>query len=462
MTEMQYVNMMLAAVVLVAMPAAAGAQQKAAELAQAYMYAADEEKSAIAEQIGDYDGDPVELVRSLIARSREGREPGTHLDGRFEHPHLKDRYPEDVLNFLVPESYDPAVPTGLLILLHGGGSGSPRTAAAPWLMPNPEGKGHLHFEEELAAQPYISVAPSSLMLETSTRWSNQLSDAYLLAVIEEASYRYNINPDAVAILGQSMGGMGGYHLAQTIGDRFASVGVHAGSWAWGFWDGMHGVGMYIMHGLHDATPGVRQRFTDVAYARFAAACLAGYHVPHIYREHQGHHSLNDPDARATVLAYFDHVAEAEREPYPPLVVTASHKGSVRLEPEPHFFWVSIEEATDGRFELDRMQTFRGEDAWTRDFRHTVATAQGGTVRATNDGDNTITLETLNVARVTIWLNEQMVDFDRPVKVVANEQVAFEGTVAPSLLTVLESYDRKRDEGMLFSAKLTLDLAGDDD
>ena len=159
--------------------------------------------------------DPVALVRSCLKRQREGRGPEVVLDGHFEFPHLVAQYPDEVLNFLAPDEYDPGKPTGLLVLLHGGGSGTPRDAARNWLI-EPEGEsGGYHFGRELRAQQCVCVAPSNLLLPTHKRWSNPQSDAYLLAVIEEASFRYSIDPDRVFLAGQSMGGFGAFHTVHS-------------------------------------------------------------------------------------------------------------------------------------------------------------------------------------------------------------------------------------------------------
>lgn len=426
------------------------------------LYGSEAEKAAALANLPEYTGDPIGLVQSCIKHQWDARARGKLLDERFELPHLRARYPDEVLNFLVPEGYHPAQPTGLLILLHGGGHGTPRTVAEHWLREAGEKAGAYHFGTELARMPYISVAPSNLLIEgCSHRWSLPESDAYLLAIIEEAAYRYHIDADCVYLVGESMGGFGAYHAVQTIGDRFATIGAHGGAWRYGFWEGLHGTDFYIMHGFNDATRGVRKRNTDVAYARFASACLAGHHVPHTYVEHQGGHDFTDPLARETMNGFLEAIGERRRNPYPPTVVTASMKGCFTPAPTPDFFWVSIEETMPGKFELDGMRGYRGgEDPWSLDFRHALEAIEGGTVRATNNGDNTFTVETRNIARFSLWLHPAMVDFGKPVKVIVDGKMRFEGLVTPNLTTVLQSFDRRRDPGMLFSARVEVDLRAD--
>ncbi|OGV72538.1 MAG: hypothetical protein A3K18_20215 [Lentisphaerae bacterium RIFOXYA12_64_32] len=409
----------------------------------------------------DDDGDPIALLQSCIARKWEGRTPGLCLEDHFELPHLRRLYPDELLSFCVPDSYDAQTPVGLLVLLHGGGSGTPRDTAKSWLLQS-EAPSSYHFGAPLAAHSFVSVAPSNLLRPTHQRWSNPESDAYLLGVVEEAAYRFNIDPNRVFLLGQSMGGYGACHIVQTLGDRFATVGSHAGAWFYGFWEGLHGVDFYNMHGAHDAVPGTRPRFTDVAFARLASAILSGHHLPHTYVEHQGGHSLGDPAARQACLDFLEYIKAKQRDPIPPRVVTASRKGAFSLYDSPHFFWVSIDETHFGTFELDHVETTEPQPSYcTTNFRHRTIRCQGGTVSAFNDGANTISIHTQNVYGLTIWLNPGMVDFDKPVRVVINGETRHDAPVQRSLITAIESFLRRRDPGMLFSAKLSFDLKVDD-
>ena len=405
--------------------------------------------------------DPIAFVRSCLDRRYDGRPAGADLDDHFERPDLRQRYPEEVLNFLAPDQYTPDTPVGLLVLLHGGGSGTPRDAARRWLLESDEPAGY-HMGRYLRGKPYVSVAPSNLLLPHHKRWSTPESDAYIVAVIEEASYRYHVDPNRVYLLGQSMGGFGAFHTVQTIGDRFACTGAHAGAWYYGFWEGLRNVDFYIMQGAEDAVPGVRPRFTDLPFARMASAILSGFHIPHTYREHSGGHSFTDPEAHAACVEFLDGIAHRTRDPFPDRVVTASRKGAFWPCETPHHYWITIDEAHFGSFDLDHMEPTESTPSYcTTDFRHRTIRAPGGTVDATNDGDNHFTIRTHNVDRFTLWLHPAMADLAKPVRVVINGELRHDAAVTPSLQTVVESYLRRRDEGQLYSAKIELNIKVDD-
>ncbi len=429
------------------------------ELIRAYLYDPAADREAILGDLPEGVGKPAALLHSCLQRAHERREAGVHFGESFEMPHLQARYPDEELNFLVPESYDPATPTGLMVLLHGGGSGSPRDAGRDWLQ---SGDGGYHFHDTLAEMPCITVAPGNLQLETHKRWSNPTSDAYVLGVIEEACCRYNIDPDRVCIGGQSMGGFGAFHIVQTLGDRFATVGCHAGAWYWGFWEGMRGTDFYLMQGINDFIPGERPRFTEVAFARMASACLSGFHIPHTYDEHQGTHSFTDPPARESFLGFLDHARDRRREAFPTEIATCSHKGAFRLYDSPHWFWLSVGRTHYGTFEIDHLEPTESLPSYcTTDFRHYTARVPGGMVHATNEGDNCIAIRAHNVDELTVWLNGKMVDFVRPVRVTINGEVVHDDVPQPSLKTLLQSFDRRRDPGMLFPARLDFDLKKND-
>ena len=427
------------------------------ERIRAWLYDGDAVRDAIVAELPDEADDPRELVRSCLLTRHEVRERGVHLDERFEMPHLRERYPDEQLNFCVPESYDASEPTGLLVLLHGGGRDTPREAAQKWF----EDDGGYPFGSVLRGMDCITVTPGNLQLPTHKRWSNPTSDAYLLAVVEEASFRYNIDPDRVCIAGQSMGGFGAFHLVQTIGDRFASVGCHAGAWNYAFFEGLRGVDFYLMQGSNDFVPGVRPRFTEVAFARMAHAILSGFHIEHTYAEHDGGHSFSDPPARECFLGFLDHAPRQQRA-FPAEIATCSHKGAFRLYDSPHWWWLSVGRTHYGTVEMDHLEPTEPIASYcTTDFRHYTVRVPAGTIHARNEGDNCIALQARNVDDLTVWLSREMVDFAQPVRVLVNGEVAFEDTVRPSLQTALESFDRRRDPGMLFEARLDLKVSPDD-
>jgi hypothetical protein len=143
-------------------------------------------------------------------------------------------------------------------------------------------------------------------------------------------------------------------------------------------------------------------------------------------------------------------------------VTCSHKGAFRIYDAPHWYWLSLGRTHYGTVEIDHLQPTEAIPSYcTTDFRHRTMRLPAGTVHGRNEGNNQISLRVRNVEQVTVWLSSEMVDLGRPVQVIVNDEVAYEDEVVPSLHAALQSYDRGRDAGMIFEARIDLSLKVDD-
>ncbi len=67
------------------------------------------------------------------------------------------------------------------------------------------------------------------------------------------------------------------------------------------------------------------------------------------------------------------------------------------------------------------------------------------------------VSTNRIRRYTLFLNQNLVDFSKPVIVETNGKVSYEGMVEPSIDTLLQEVRHRSDTHTLFPAKLTLDF-----
>jgi hypothetical protein len=74
------------------------------------------------------------------------------------------------------------------------------------------------------------------------------------------------------------------------------------------------------------------------------------------------------------------------------------------------------------------------------------------------GSNRIEVRTQRVRRYTLYLNETLVDLARPVTVVTNGVISFEGMVAVSLRTLLREARFRQDPRASYPGKVTIDVA----
>ena len=103
--------------------------------------------------------------------------------------------------------------------------------------------------------------------------------------------------------------------------------------------------------------------------------------------------------------------------------------------------------------------------WIRMYplpKDTPADKAAQRVWAENLGDNRIKLTSQYVRKLRIYLHPKMIDFAKPVEVVANGQTVFQGKVEPSLKTMLELVREFDDRGRIFYAAIDVDIATDAD
>jgi len=390
-------------------------------------------------------------------------EAGYFAEHHFRVPELREKHPDDLLFYVVPGSYRPDTPTGLIILMHGGGHGSPRTAPRTYLRMND--KSGRAFGDAFYKSGMIAVGPSAPVKKSSARWCVPEADDYLCDVILEFEERFNIDPNRVVLMGYSMGGFGAMHQVQRQPDRFAAVLAGAGSWSLAYWPVIHGTPLWIVHGANDAVPGKRPHFTDVLYARWATKLLAAQAVPHEYIEHDAGHDLTD--AHAPMCRFIGRMPSVRRDPYHPRVVCATPLGySPGMKyPVRHNRWLSIIEVSEGKITYDCLRAkgpaqgwkmpIENWDGWT--LIHDRRDYPGAVVDATNQGANHFEVTTRNVKRFALWLHPKMVDFDKPVRATVNGKSAFDAVVKPSVSTALRSFECRRDWGLSYTAQIHVNV-----
>lgn len=141
---------------------------------------------------------------------------------------------------LVPESYDPLTPTGLVVALHGGGRGGKDETLVTG-----DGESAMNFYmDQSRAWSWIVVCPSAL----KAPWSARENEPLLLAVLDEMKTLYNVDVDRIYLTGHSMGGYGSWYWGPKLQDDvWAAFAPCAGG------GGPNGakIPVYIYHGTDD-------------------------------------------------------------------------------------------------------------------------------------------------------------------------------------------------------------------
>lgn len=426
------------------------------------------EKARLAKDLDAFQGNLAELVAALRSCPQSDVSPGYYPAEQFSDPVLREKHPDDLLYFQVPTGYDSAKPNGLVVFMHGGGKGSPRTAPDRYMLAAKDDTPQktTRLGELFEDTGLIGVGPSAPWNENDhSRWCLPEADDYLADVIRECKRRFAIDDDRVFLMGHSMGGFGAYHQVQRQPDRFAAVIGSAGMWSLAHWPVIRGTTFFLVHGARDSEYGVRDRHTDVAFARLAHRLLEEQGIPHVFREHPGGHAFGY--AKSHVRQFLQASGDLRRDPSFSHVVLASPVGykTSKCYPVRHNRWVTLEAKREGLLAYDTLAGTTGgdsegpKDEWDRwQLKHETTQRNGARIEAINEGDNRFRVTTANVARFSLWLSGDMVDFEEDIQVIVDDESRFSGRVQPSVATLLDSYERRGDWGLVYPARLTIELA----
>ena len=113
----------------------------------------------------------------------------------------------------VPPSYDPDIPTPLVILLHGYSSSGQETEAYLQLTPVSDAFGFLYLYPDGTADPLGNRFWNATDACCDFFASNVDDSGYLRALIDEVATQLNVDPTQIVIAGHSNGGFMSYRMA---------------------------------------------------------------------------------------------------------------------------------------------------------------------------------------------------------------------------------------------------------
>jgi acetyl esterase/lipase len=273
-------------------------------------------------------------------------------------------------------------------------------------------------------------------------WFARQAEDLVLAVIRAVQVRYHIDPDRVFLTGMSNGGIGTWLIGMHHAPLFAGIAPMSSGLddvLLPFLANLRTTPIYIIHGAKD-------KVMPVELSRTISRELAAIGYPHVYREHQREHPMAGGhffprEELPELVAWFN---AQRRNPVPP-VLTVVREGS-HFQP---FGWVRID-ATD-RIAVFAEDLVSKRDEFTRKKRY-------ARLDAAVSAPNRIEVETGLVRRYTLFLNEQLIDFSKPVTIVTNGRVSFEGLISPDLETLLRQARLRQDPRQLFSAQLAIQVS----
>jgi predicted esterase len=301
----------------------------------------------------------------------------------------------------------PAHGRSLYISMHGGGGAPKHVNDKQW-----NNQKRLYQPDE-----GVYVAPRA-PTNTWNLWHQPHIDRLFDRLIENLIVFEDVDPNRVYILGYSAGGDGVYQLAPRMADRLAAAAMMAGHPNESKPLGLRNLPFTIHVGRKDAAykrNTVARRWGDELAALHKADPEGYIHWTKIY-EDKGHW-LDREDAAALPW-----MAKHTRNPLPDRIVWRQDNVT-----HTRFYWLAIPESEQRK------------DA---------------VVRASRAGQR-IEIHHADVDSLTIALNDQMLDLDKPVTVMQNGKALFEGRVPRTIGNLAGSLAERGDPASVFSAAVTV-------
>jgi transglutaminase-like putative cysteine protease/predicted esterase len=301
----------------------------------------------------------------------------------------------------------PASGHSLWISMHGGGG-------APTAVNDQQWANQLKLYQPKEGIYLAPRAPS----DTWNLWHRAEVDRLFDRLIESAILAWDIDPDRVYLMGYSAGGDGVFQLAPRMADRFAAASMMAGHPNDASPLGLRNLPFAIFAGANDAAynRNTVAREWGKQLNALRESDPEGYpHRVEIYPELG--HWMNGRDAEAIPW-----MADMKRNVWPRRVVW--HQGSV---PHTRFYWLAVSEqdAVAGRTIIAEV---RGQD---------------------------IEIHCEPQCTVELQLCDELLDLDQPIRVVVNDQVAFEGRVMRSIADIAHSLEERADPNGIATARLVV-------
>lgn len=366
--------------------------------------------------------DPQATLENIPAAIRASREYTMQPVGIQPEQPVRVRNRTYSFGLYVPDTYLPFKDYALVVCLHGAGF---------------TGDMYLERWQARLGENYILACPT---LRHGTWWTYE-AEELVLAVIRQLQAQYRIDPDRVFLTGMSNGGIGAYLIGLHHAPLFAGIAPMAAGLdevLLPLLENFRGTPLYIIHGLQDQVMPVR-------LSRTVVKALDGFGIAYVYREHDrvhpqagGHFFPREelPD----LVAWF---GTTRRNPNPTRL-TAVRDASHLLP----FGWTRID-ATDRIASFSEEMIDRSDDD--------IASRRYARIEAQITAPNRIEVRTKHVRRYTLFLNDRLIDSGKPVTVVTNGRVSYEGVVAPSVETLLREARHRQDRYLTYSAKLTISV-----
>lgn len=296
----------------------------------------------------------------------------------------------------------------LWISMHGGGGTTHKVNDGQW-----NNQKHLYKPAE-----GIYVAPRAPW-NAWNMWFQEPIDKMFEELTQMMIVCKGVNPNKVYLMGYSAGGDGVWRLAPRMADHFAAASMMAGHPGDVGLQNLRNLPFMIWCGAEDAAYNRNDECAKRGKEMDSLQlnCPDGYiHQTHILP--QKGHWMDREDAAA--LPWMEKFV---RNPYPDTIIWRQEDVLRDC-----FYWISVP---------------REEIARGKEVRISVK-------------KNTIHIERCDYSRLTLYLNDNIVNLDKKVKVKKDGKVLYNGKVLRSAQVMAETMERRGDPMYCFPARLVVD------
>lgn len=385
-----------------------------------YLDSADaEEAERVLREIQLHPEASIDRVTRIIQTERvyDARSAGTFPDEQVVA--RGQAYP---LSISIPAGYHPSKGFGLVVCLHGAGF---------------SGDAYLERWQARLGDDYILACPTY----PSGAWFTRRAEELVLATIQDLRRRYHVDPDRIFLTGMSNGGIGAWLIGMHHAPLFAGLAPMAGGLDGAlvpFLANLRNTPVYMIHGAKD-------QVMPVELSRSISRELNTLGYAHVYREHQREHPMAGGhyfprEELPDLVAWFN---SRRRDPLPARLTMVRDASHFQV-----FNWLRLDSTDPIAVFSDNLVDKSDERIKRREYAKLDAAIVA---------PNRIEVRAERVRRYSIFVSDRLIDLSKPLTVLTNGQVSFEGAVTQSLETLLRQARLRQDPHELFPAYLTIVL-----
>ncbi len=303
----------------------------------------------------------------------------------------------------------PADGRSLWISMHGGGNAPTSLNDSQW-----ENQKRLYQPAE-----GVYVCPRAPWDDWDMWFKNPI-DKMFEELIQTMMLYYDVNPDKVYLMGYSAGGDGVWRMAPRMADHWAAASMMAGH-----------PGDVSLLGVRNLPFMLWCGGEDAAYNRNKEVALRGVEMDSLQRSdpegyvHETHIVAGKPHwMDLEDKAALPWMAKYKRNPYPKTVVWCQGDNG-----RAQFYWLGVPAAE---------------------------TKKGNVMRASIN-NNVVTITKCDYSQVTIYLNDQLANLDKAVKVVYKKKTLFKGKIPRTAENLQKSLEERGDPSYCFPAILRVNI-----